>query len=47
LSVSFAPGAASDSGSLDTTKYGKLLLGLIKSRPAMGVNTAGLGGYKC
>ena len=47
LSVSFATGAASDSGSLDTTKYGKLLLGLIKSRPTMGVNMAGLGGCKC
>jgi hypothetical protein len=50
LSVSFATGAAPDSGGLDTTKYGKLLLGLIKSRPTMGVNTAGLhypphGGY--
>jgi hypothetical protein len=50
LSVSFATSAASDSGGLDTTKYGKLLLGLIKSRPAMGVNMAGLhcpphGGY--
>jgi hypothetical protein len=49
LSVSFAAGAVSDSGGLDTTKYGKLLLGLIKSRPTMGVNTAGLfpshGGY--
>jgi hypothetical protein len=42
LSVSLAAGAASDSGGLDTTKYGKLLLGLIKSRPTMGVNTAGL-----
>jgi hypothetical protein len=46
LSVSFATGAAtgavSDGGDLATTKYGKLLLGLIKSRPAMGVNTAGL-----
>jgi hypothetical protein len=42
LSVSFATGAASDSSGLDTTKYGKLLLGLIKSRPTMGVNTAGL-----
>jgi hypothetical protein len=42
LSVSFATSAASDSGGLDTTKYGKLLLGLIKSRPTMGVNTAGL-----
>jgi hypothetical protein len=42
LSVSFATGASSGGGALDTTKYGKLLLGLIKSRPAMGVNTAGL-----
>ena len=52
LSVTFATGAATDSGGgLDTTKYGKLLLGLIKSRPAMGVNMAGLhcppcGGYR-
>jgi hypothetical protein len=49
LSVSFATGTSSDNGGLDTTKYGKLLLGLIKSRPTMGVNTAGLfplhGGY--
>jgi hypothetical protein len=49
LSVSFATGGVSDPGGLDTTKYGKLLLGLIKSRPTMGVNTAGLfppcGGY--
>jgi hypothetical protein len=49
LSVSFAAGSPSNNGGLDTTKYGKLLLGLIKSRPAMGVNTAGLfppcGGY--
>jgi hypothetical protein len=50
LSVSIAASAVSDSGGLDTTKYGKLLLGLIKSRPTMGVNTAGLhctphGGY--
>jgi hypothetical protein len=50
LSISFAASAVSDSGGLDTTKYGKLLLGLIKSRPTMGVNTAGLhfpphGGY--
>lgn len=43
LSVTFATGgAAPDSGGLDTTKYGKLLLALIKSRPAMGVNMAGL-----
>jgi hypothetical protein len=53
LSVSFARngGGASNAGGLDTTKYGKLLLALIKSRPAMGVNTAGLhgparGGYR-
>jgi hypothetical protein len=51
LSVSLAASAISDSGGLDTTKYGKLLLGLIKSRPTMGVNTAGLhcslpGGYR-
>jgi hypothetical protein len=44
LSVSLAAGATSDSGGLDTTKYGKLLLGLIKSRPTMGVNTAGIYG---
>jgi hypothetical protein len=44
LSVSLAASATSDSGGLDTTKYGKLLLGLIKSRPTMGVNTAGLYG---
>jgi hypothetical protein len=42
LSISLAAGGASDSGGLDTTKYGKLLLGLIKSRPTMGVNAAGL-----
>ena len=43
LSVTFATGgAAPDSGGLDTTKYGKLLLALIKSRPSMGVNMAGL-----
>lgn len=43
LSISYATGgAAPDSGGLDSTKFGKLLLGLIKSRPAMGVNTAGL-----
>lgn len=43
LSVSLAAGGGGgDPGGLDTTKYGKLLLGLIKSRPAMGVNAAGL-----
>jgi hypothetical protein len=50
LSVGFATGAAASDSGLETTKYGKLLLGLIKSRPTMGVNTAGLycpphGGY--
>ena len=46
LSVSFAAGSAESdaSGGLETTKYGKMLLGLIKSRPRMGVNTAGLAG---
>ena len=52
LSVSFAGEGAvtgailqSDAnGGLETTKYGKMLLGLIKSRPRMGVNTAGLAG---
>jgi hypothetical protein len=44
LSVSFVTGSGGTSSStegLDTTKYGKLLLGL-KSRPTMGVNMAGL-----
>jgi hypothetical protein len=50
LSVSFATGAATGNSGLETTKYGKLLLDLIKSRPTMGVNMAGLhcsprGGY--
>jgi hypothetical protein len=42
MSVTVATGAASDSGGLDTTKYGRLLLGLLKARPRMGVNMAGL-----
>jgi hypothetical protein len=42
LSISLAANATPDSSGLDTTKYGKLLLGLIKSRPTMGVNMAGL-----
>jgi hypothetical protein len=42
LSVSLAAGGVIDPGGLDTTKYGKMLLGLIKSRPTMGVNRAGL-----
>lgn len=46
LSVSFATGS-SESGAdewLGSTKYGKMLLALIRSRPKMGVNTAGLAG---
>jgi hypothetical protein len=47
LSVTFATGASgggASSGSAfwDTTKFGKMVLYLIKSRLAMGVNTAGL-----
>lgn len=44
LSVSYQDNSSSSvsDGGLDTTKYGKMLLGLIKSRPRMGVNTAGL-----
>jgi hypothetical protein len=44
LSVTFAQSQSKDSSGsgLETTKYGILLLGLIKSRPTMGVNTAGL-----
>lgn len=44
LSMSFATSAASSAadGGLETTKYGKMLLGLIRSRPAMGANGAGL-----
>jgi len=46
ISTTFATNAKSESksdvGGLDTTKYGKMLLGLIKSRPTLGVNTAGL-----
>ena len=45
LSVTFAQNqsAETNSSGLDTTKYGKQLLALIKSRPTMGVNMAGLG----
>jgi hypothetical protein len=42
LSMSFAANANADKSGLDTTKYGKMLLALIKARPSMGVNTAGL-----
>ena len=46
VSVSFAAGGSQSAadGGLETSKYGKMLLGLIKSRPSMGVNTAGLAG---
>jgi len=42
LSVTFANTQSNDSSGLDTSKYGKLLIGLIKSRPTLGVNTAGI-----
>jgi len=43
LSVTFAnDNSVSDGSGLDTTKFGKLLLGLMRMRPTMGVNTAGL-----
>ena len=45
LSVTFARNksdSSSGSNALDTTKFGKLLLDLTRSRPTMGVNTAGL-----
>jgi hypothetical protein len=52
LSVSFAQsGAGGTDGTtaLGSTKYGRMLLGLIKARPRMGVNMAGYypphGGY--
>jgi hypothetical protein len=43
LSVSFAQGV-SDGSDLGSTKYGKMLLALRRSRPRMGVNT---GGFIC
>ncbi|MDR2403412.1 MAG: DUF4054 domain-containing protein [Spirochaetaceae bacterium] len=42
LAISFAQGGAADGSELGSTKYGKMLLGLRKSRPTMGVNTGGL-----
>jgi hypothetical protein len=54
LSVTFATGASGGGASSgaafwDTTKYGKMVMYLITSRPTMGVNAAGLfprsGGY--
>ena len=42
LSVSFAQNAnACGETDLSSTKYGKMLIGLIKGRPRMGVNQAG------
>ncbi|MCR4714843.1 MAG: DUF4054 domain-containing protein [Treponemataceae bacterium] len=42
-SVSFATRVESDAnGGLETTKYGRMLLGLLKTCPTLGVNTAGL-----
>jgi hypothetical protein len=42
LSVNFAQsGSGSEGAALGSTKYGRMLLGLIKSRPTMGVNTLG------
>jgi len=41
LSISFAQ-TAGDGAALGNTKYGRMLMGLIKSRPRMGVNTFGL-----
>jgi hypothetical protein len=43
LSVSFATGASGGGTAFwETTKYGKMVIYLMKSRPTMGVNTAGL-----
>lgn len=44
ISVSFAASGsnAAASGGLESSKYGIMLLGLINSRPHLGVNTAGL-----
>jgi len=43
VSVSYAVAAeTAESDGLGTTKYGKMLLGIMKSRPRMGVNTAGV-----
>jgi hypothetical protein len=44
MSVSFAQHSAADAASADlsSTKYGRMLLSLIQTRPAMGVNQAGI-----
>jgi hypothetical protein len=45
VSVSFAQTASGTEGAaLGSTKYGRMLMGLIKGRPRMGVNVSGLGG---
>jgi hypothetical protein len=50
LSVTYAvPSQTNTSSDLENTKYGKMLMALIKGRPKMGVNTAGtrlLGGLR-
>jgi hypothetical protein len=42
LSVSFAQGGTANGSTLESTEYGKMLLRLMKTRPTMGVNAAGL-----
>ena len=42
LSISYATTQSTDASGLDTTKYGKMLLALLKTRPTAGVNTAGI-----
>jgi hypothetical protein len=45
LSISFAQTAnGSDGTALGNTKYGRMLMALMKGRPRMGVNESGLGG---
>ena len=41
VSVSFAQNAATDVSVLNSTNYGKTLLGIMKGRPRLGVNQAG------
>lgn len=43
MSISF--GSASSDKELNSTKYGRMLLGLMKSRPTMNVNTNPLGSF--
>ena len=44
LSVSFAQAGGAGKSGLESTQYGRELLGLIKSKPTMGVKGAGLQG---